>query len=206
MSLSQQQLQHLRSLNDPAAICAIARIESLEKAASDQELRERTQIINTEQRFHELQARVSAISFEGLQYKKQMEDLEAQVSSLVSKEKELLARHSDASIALARESSKAKRLEQQVDELHRDKVNVAFLHFLDLFSNATSLRRSLLLLRSGGLSSWTRPVVKLSASRIPFSRQLPKYQSWSLPVHMPTGCFVKRILKLKNHGCPCEWK
>ena len=102
MSLSQQQLQHLRSLNDAAAICAIARIESLEKAASEQELRERTQNINTEQRFHELQARVAAISFEALQYKKQIEDLEAQVSSLVSKEKELLARHSDASLAAAR--------------------------------------------------------------------------------------------------------
>jgi hypothetical protein len=126
MSLSQQQLQHLRSLNDAAAICAIARIESLEKAASEQELRERTQNINTEQRFHELQARVAAISFEALQYKKQIEDLEAQVSSLVSKEKELLARHSDASLAAARESSKAKRLEQQVDELHRDKVSERF--------------------------------------------------------------------------------
>ncbi len=126
MSLSQQQLHHLRSLNDAAATCAIARIESLEKAASDQELRERTHNINTEQRFHELQARVAAISFEALQYKKQIEDLEAQVSSLVSKEKDLLARHSDASIAAARESSKAKRLEQQVDELHRDKVNERF--------------------------------------------------------------------------------
>jgi chromosome segregation ATPase len=123
MSLSLQQVQHLRSLNDAAVTCALIRIESLEKAASDQELRERTQSINTEQRFHELQARVAAVSSEALQYKKQVEHLEAQVASLVEKEKDLLARHSDASIAATRELSKAKRLEQQVDELHRDKVS-----------------------------------------------------------------------------------
>jgi hypothetical protein len=126
MALSQQQVQHLRSLNDVAATCALARIEDLERAAADQELRERTQNINTEQRFHELQARVSAISAEALQYKNQVETLEAQVSSLVVKEKELLARHGDASVAATRESSKAKRLEQQVDELHRDKVTERF--------------------------------------------------------------------------------
>ena len=123
MTLSLQQVQHLRSLNDAAANCALACIESLEKTVADKELRERTLSINTEQRFHELQARVAAVSFEALQYKKQIEDLEAQVSSLVVKEKELLARHSDASVSASRELSKAKRLEQQVDELHRDKVN-----------------------------------------------------------------------------------
>jgi len=126
LALSQQQVQHLRSLNDVAATCALSRIESLERAAADQELRERTQTINTEQRFHELQARVAAISAEALEYKNQVETLEAQVSSLVSKEKELLARHGDASVAATRESSKAKRLEQQVDELHRDKVSEDF--------------------------------------------------------------------------------
>jgi chromosome segregation ATPase len=142
MALSQQQVQHLRSLNDAAATCALARIESLERAAADQELRERTQSINTEQRFHELQARVAAVSFEALQYKKQIEDLEVQVSSLVVKEKELLARHSDASISAAREMSKSKRLEQQVDELHRDKVQfvVAVCNILPLYLQLFELR------------------------------------------------------------------
>lgn len=170
MSLSQLQVQHLRSLNDSAVTCAIARIESLEKAASDQELRERTQNINTEQRFHELQTRVAAVSSEALQYKKQIEDFEAQVSSLVAKEKELLARHSDASIAAARESSRAKRLEQQVDELHRDKVNIRFssaficsvlLGTLPVVhADAFSQRPNSLPQHNGASSSWMLPAAR----------------------------------------------
>jgi hypothetical protein len=162
MSLSQLQVQHLRSLNDSAVTCALARIESLEKGAADQELRERTQNINTEQRFHELQARVATVSSEALQYKKQIENFETQVSSLVAKEKELLVRHNDASIAAAREASRAKRLEQQVDELHRDKVNtrvtsagiVSVLLYSSCVLHAdTFSQRPNLLLRRNGVSS-----------------------------------------------------